>query len=436
MVAWNTRNESVAVVGGLRTPFAKAGTTMRRIELADLCRQVMQQTLRRLGHDAFRIDEVFLGNVVMPAEAANPARVAAMRAGVPQSVPALTVQRNCASGMEAIAQGAAAIRHDGAHFVLAGGGESMSNIPLLLPLETLEPAARLLKARTLGRRLAALASLRPAHLRPRSGLLLGLTDPLCGLIMGGTAEVVASQFDISRQEQDTFAFRSHRLAARAVEDGRFEDRIAPVFAGDRYEAVTADNGVRSNQSVEALGSLRPMFDRRDGTVTVGNSCQVTDGAACLLLAGAEAAAAEGYPVLGHIRGYATAGLDPKRMGLGPVHAIDRLLRKAGLQLDDIDLFEINEAFAAQVLACVKAMSSARYCEQELGRSSPLGDLDEGKLNVNGGAIALGHPVGATGARIVLDLLLEMRRRHARYGIASLCVAGGLGAAMLLEAHDS
>ncbi len=432
MVAPNRRKGRVAIVGGVRTPLIKAGTALRQMPMTELTRAVIQETLYRLSWPAGRLDEVIVGNVVMPADAANPARVAAMQAGVPAHVPALTVQRNCASGMEAVTQAAARIRSGRAQMVMAAGGESMSTIPLLFPNQTLAPMTRLFKAKTLWQQVTAVAAFRPRHFRPIPGIELGLTDPLIGMIMGKTADVLAHEFDISRQEQDAFALQSHRKATRASEAGHFDSQIVPLYAGKRFEPITTDNGPRPNQTMEALAKLKPIFDRRDGTVTVGNACQVTDGAASLLIADADLARAEGLEPLGYIRDYATAALDPARMGLGPVFAIDQLLQKTGLKLDDIGLIEINEAFAAQVLACLKTIASDRFCREHLGRSHAIGPIDPDRLNVNGGAIALGHPVGATGTRIVLNLMLEMRRRNVEWGIASLCVAGGQGAAILLQ----
>jgi len=215
--------------------------------------------------------------------------------------------------------------------------------------------------------------------------------------------------------------------------GQLAEEIVPEYAGKSFEPMTFDNGPRANQTMDALTKLKPIFDRRDGTVTVGNSCQITDGAVAMLLADEEFATSEGLDILGYVRGYAYVGLDPSRMGLGPVFAIDQLLRQAGLSLNDVPLFEINEAFAAQVLACVRAMGSSRFTSENLpNRAGPIGDLDPDRLNVNGGAIALGHPVGATGGRLVLTLLMEMRRRNVELGIASLCVGGGQGAAILLQ----
>ncbi|MCG3178581.1 MAG: Acetyl-CoA acetyltransferase [Phycisphaerae bacterium] len=432
MVAFTTDNRRVAIVGGVRTPFARMGTALAEVPMVELARMAMQETLYRSGIGGGRLDEVVLGNVVMPPEAANPARVAAIAAGVPEHIPARTVQRNCASGMESIADAAARIAAGNARLMLVGGAESMSNIPLLFPRDMLGPMARLARAKSAWQRLRALAAFRPRHFRPVVGLTLGLTDPSVDMIMGRTAEVLAHEFDISRDEQDAFALRSHRRATAAVEAGRFAGHMVTVYAGEAFTPVSADVGPRPGQSAEALAKLPTIFDRRDGSVTVGNSCQVTDGAVALLTADGELARAEGLDVLGYVRAYAVAALDPARMGLGPVYAIDRLLAETRLTLADVDLWEINEAFAAQVLACLRAMADDDFARRHLGRHAALGELEGERLNVNGGAIALGHPVGATGARLVLDLLHEMRRRDVRRGVAALCVGGGQGAAILLE----
>jgi acetyl-CoA acetyltransferase family protein len=422
----NVNTDRVAIVAGARTPFAKAGTALKETHVTELARAVIQETLYRAEFPAEQVDEVILGNVVMPADATNPARVSAIWAGVPDRVPALTVQRNCASGMEALAQGAARIRSGEARAVVAGGAESMSTLPLLLPQETLEPMSRLARAKSVWQKAAATAALRPRHFKPVAALEQGLTDPSCDMIMGKTAEVLAHEFGVSRRAQDEYALRSHQRAGAAEKERRFDDEMCPFYAGERFEAVTSDVGPRGNQTMEALAKLRPLFDRRDGTVTVGNSCQITDGAASMLLMDGTFARDHGLPVLGYLRAYAVAGLDPQRMGLGPVFAIDKLLRQTGLGLSDISLFEINEAFAAQVLACLTAMGSRQFAREHLDRDEALGAIDPERLNVNGGAIALGHPVGATGARIVL------RRRNVELGVAALCVGGGQGAAMLLE----
>lgn len=432
MVAFATNKHDVAIVAGVRTPFAKAGGVLKKVHLTDLAKRTMQEALYRVNWPFDRLDEVILGNVVMPTDAINPARVASLYAGVSQSVPGMTVQRNCASGMEAIAEAADRVRGGRGRIILAGGAESMSTIPLMFPDETLAPMERLYRAKGVFQKFGAMATLRPRHFKPIAGLERGLTDPTCNLIMGKTAEILAQEFGISRKQQDEFALRSHLLATNAMQKGLFKDEIVPFFAGEKFIPVTEDTGPRSNQTMEALAKLKPIFDRRDGTVTVGNSCQITDGAVSMLVTNGELARSEGVEVLGYIRGYAYAGLDPARMGLGPVFAIEQLLRGHGLELSDVPIFEINEAFAAQVLACLKAMGSASFAREHLNRDSAMGELDSDKLNVNGGAIALGHPVGATGARIVLTLLHEMKRRGLNLGVAALCVGGGQGAAMLLE----
>jgi len=267
-------------------------------------------------------------------------------------------------------------------------------------------------------------------LAPRIALAEGLTDLVCGLNMGQTAEVLAREFRIPREQQDAYALQSHQRAVAARE--RLREEIVPVFTAPKYEAVRDDVGPREGQTIEALAKLRPYFDRRNGTVTVGNACQVTDGAVALLIG--DEATAQAWPSapLGRIRSFAFAGLAPSRMGLGPVFAAAKALERAGLALADVDLFEINEAFAAQVLACLAAAKSDAFARDELGRDRALGEFPIDRLNVNGGAIALGHPVGASGARLLLTLLHEMRRRGVRRGLASLCVGGGQGAAFVLE----
>jgi acetyl-CoA C-acetyltransferase/acetyl-CoA acyltransferase len=432
MVAWNTNDGGVAVVAGARTPFAKAGTALRHEHVTDLAKRAMQEALYRANFAFSRVDEVLLGNVVMPVDAGNPARVSALWAGIPQRVPAMTVQRNCASGMEAVAEASDRIRAGRGRAILAGGAESMSTLPLLFPDETTEPMSRLAKARNVWQRAAAVTAMRPRHFKPVAALERGLTDPTCDMIMGRTAEILAHEFSITRERQDEFALRSHQRAIAAMTEGRLSEEIVPEYGGSRFEPVTTDNGPRPNQTIEALAKLKPIFDRRDGSVTVGNSCQITDGAVALLLAESEFARAEELDVLGYVRGYAYVGLDPARMGLGPVFAINQLLRQAGLSVKDVPLFEINEAFAAQVLACLKAIASDRFARKHLDGAKPLGELDPDRLNVNGGAIALGHPVGATGSRLVLTMLMEMRRRNVELGVAALCVGGGQGAAILLQ----
>jgi acetyl-CoA C-acetyltransferase/acetyl-CoA acyltransferase len=419
------------ILGGVRTPFAKAGGPFRKVPSYELGRIAAAEVIARAELDPGRLDEVIFGHCAMPSEAANSSRIVALRAGVPERVPAFTVHRNCASGMEAVASALYRIAAGDAKLVLAGGMESMSQIPLQYTAEYAGWLEGLMRAKTPVAKLGALARFRFAMLRPRIAIAEGLTDLVCGLNMGQTAELVARDFRITREEQDAFALQSHLRALAGRE--RLREEIVPVFAAPGYEAVRDDVGPREGQTLEALGKLKPYFDRRNGTVTVGNACQVTDGAAALLVGDDATAQAWPTPPLGRIRAFAFAGLSPARMGLGPVYATAKALERAGLELSDIDLFEINEAFAAQVLGCLAAMKSEAFCRAELGRDRALGEIPADRLNVNGGAIALGHPVGTSGARLLLTLLHEMRRRRARRGLATLCVGGGQGAAFVVEA---
>jgi acetyl-CoA C-acetyltransferase/acetyl-CoA acyltransferase len=327
--------------------------------------------------------------------------------------------------MEAITTAAQLLRLGESNIIIAGGTESMSRIPLLYGDEATALFLRLGRAKNIRQRLAALVRFRPRHFRPVLGVKLGLTDPVSGLMMGETAEVLAKEFGITRQEQDALALESHRRAVAAQKQGALAEELVP------YEGLAQDVGPRPDQSLDALARLKPFF-QEDGSVTVGNSCQVTDGAAAVVLTTGERCRTEGRTPLGYLRAYAYAGCDPRRMGLGPVHATHRLLQQTGLRLADFDLVELNEAFAAQVLACERAFASDLFARDQLSRGSAIGELDRNRLNVNGGAIALGHPVGATGTRLVVTLLAELRRRGLQRGLATLCVGGGQGAALLVE----
>jgi acetyl-CoA acetyltransferase family protein len=416
----------IAILDGVRTPFARAFGPLAQVPAQDLGRLAVVEALRRAGLRPDQVDQVVFGNVATPADCANIARVIALRAGVPQDRIAHTVQRNCASGMEAISTAAGLIQLGEAKTVLAGGTESMSQIPLLYNRQATDQYVRLGKAKSFWQKTGALLGFRPRHFKPVIALKEGLTDPVSGLIMGETAEVLVEDFGISRPAQDEFALLSHQRAVAARERGVLAEEIVPV------EDVKEDVGPRKGQSLEALAKLKPFF-KENGTVTVGNSCQITDGAAAVVLMPGEAARSSGRQPLGYVRGFAYAGCDPRRMGLGPVFATAKLLEKTGISLRDIDLIEMNEAFAAQVIANEKAFASDKFAKEQLGRPQALGEIDRAKLNVNGGAIALGHPVGATGTRLVLTLLKELKRRGGRYGLATLCIGGGQGGAMLLEA---
>jgi acetyl-CoA C-acetyltransferase/acetyl-CoA acyltransferase len=421
----------IAIVEGVRTPFVKAFGALAGVPAQELGRLATVALLQRSQWPAERVDQVVFGNVATPADAANIARVIALQSGVPQDRIAHTVSRNCASGLEAITTAAQLVQLGEAKTVIAGGTESMSQVPLIYGAEATARFLRLARAKSWWERLAAWSSFRPRHFKPIPALQLGLTDPVSGLIMGKTAEVLAGEFGISRQEQDEYALDSHRRATAAQKARLLAEEIQPIPSADNHAPVAEDIGPRPEQSLEALARLKPFF-QEGGTVTVGNSCSITDGAAVVLVMPGELARVEGRQPLGYLRGYAYAGCDPRRMGLGPVFATSKLFDRTGLSLKDIDLIEMNEAFAAQVIANERAFASAQFAAKELGRSEPLGDIDRSRLNVNGGAIALGHPVGATGARLVVTLLRELRRRGKQRGLATLCVGGGQGGALLLE----
>ncbi len=425
----------LAIIDGVRTPFCRMGTDFAALGAEELGRIAVAQLLAKTGFDPGLIDEVVVGCVGQPAHSANVGRVVALRAGIPERVPAITVSRNCASGCEVLIQAWQKMcAGDGEVFML-GATESMSNYPLLYNASAVAKYIRLGRAKTLKDRIAALAAFRPADFAPEIALKLGLSDPVCGMNMGQTAELVAREFGISREQQDAFACESHRKALAAKE--RLSDEIAPVYVRPGYRSVVlADNGPRADSTPEALGKLKPFFERETGTVTAGNSSQVTDGAVALLVMSEQKAEALGLEPLGYLVGYAVAGCDPRRMGLGPVYAIHRAELRTGLSLADADLVELNEAFAAQALAVLAAMASPEFCARELERSAPLGAVPADRLNVNGGAIALGHPVGATGSRLALTLLKELERREQRRGLVTLCVGGGQGAALWLERGTS
>jgi acetyl-CoA C-acetyltransferase/acetyl-CoA acyltransferase len=424
------KTDRLVVVDGVRTPFCKAGTEMASLGADELGRIAVNALLTRTGLDPALVDEVIFGCVAQPMDAANVARVIALRAGIPESVPASTVQRNCASGCEAVTMAQEKMVAGRGSIFIVGGAESMSNIPLLFKQSTAAKFSRLSRAKKLGQRILSLGSFRPSDFQPRVGLLLGLSDPVCGLNMGETAELLAREFRLTREEQDAFALVSNQRAIAARE--KHAQEVCPAFIPLKAAAVTKDNGPRENQSSEALAKLKPVFDRRTGTVTAGNASQVTDGAVALLVMSEQRADQLGFTPLGALVGYAYAGCDPSRMGLGPAFAIARAEEQTGLTLADADLIELNEAFAAQTLAVMKCAQSDQFARKFLGREHSLGEIPGGKLNVNGGAIALGHPVGATGARIILTSLMELQRRKARRALVSLCVGGGQGAALWLE----
>ncbi|HEX9784596.1 MAG TPA: thiolase family protein [Opitutaceae bacterium] len=425
---------AVYIVDGVRTPFCRMGTVFAEAPADDLGRAAAGTLLARTGIDPEAIDEVIFGCVGQPVESANIARVIALRSGVPESVPAMTVQRNCASGFEAITQAAMRIAVGRGEVFLVGGTESMSQYPLLFGREAARKFSDLSRMKTMSARLGAMARFRPADFKPLVSLRLGLTDPVCGLNMGQTAELLARDWGITREDQDQFALRSHLRAIEAR--ARLADEIEPYcYAVNGHDApgIAADNGPREGQTIEALAKLRPVFEKKHGTVTAGNASQVTDGAAALLVVSEDALRTHNLRPLGRLVDYAYSGCEPGRMGLGPVFAIAELETRSGYGPAEADIIEINEAFAAQVLACCRAAESADFARRHLGRDRPLGEIPGEKLNVNGGAIAFGHPVGTSGTRLALTALKELRRRKQRQALVSLCVGGGQGGALWLEA---
>ena len=426
----------IYVIDGARTPFLKSKNRPGPFSASDLATQAGRSLLARQPFAPEELDEVILGCAAPSVDEVNIGRVAALRMGCGQKVPAWTVMRNCASGMQAIDSGISNILSGRAQIVLAGGVDALSRAPLLYGDKMVLWFSNMAAARSTGQRLANFTKIPVASLlTPVIGIMKGLTDPMVGLLMGQTAENVAHRFGITRAEMDAYSVRSHERVIKAQDTGV----LAP--GGGEVEALydakgnvyTLDDGVRRDASMQNLAKLKPFFDRKYGNVTQGNSSQITDGAAGLILASEELVAKNDLEPIGRIVDSEWAGLDPAHMGLGPVHAATPILRRHRLRLDDIDYWEINEAFAAQVLGCLAAWKDEEYCREELGLDAPLGEINPEKLNVDGGAIALGHPVGASGARIVLHLLKVLKRNKAKRGIASICIGGGLGGAMLVEA---
>src|SRR3989338_6500290 len=423
--------DPIVIVDGVRTPFVKAWTLFNDLSAQKLGSLCVTELLQRTEIDPDAIDELIFGCVGQPSDAANVARVISLMAGIPKSKRAYTVSRNCASGLEAVESAAEKICVGQVETVIAGGVESMSNAPLLFSKDAANLFLKLQRARSLVDKLGVLMQFRPKHFAPQAAIQMALTDPTCGLNMGQTAEVLAKKFAISRERQDTFALESHRrvIASRA----RLAEETMSVFLPPSYEkAVSQDNGVRENLTLEQLAKLKPVFDKASGSVTAGNSSQITDGACALLVMEKSKAESLGFEILGRFAAVDTIGLEPREMGLGPAFVIEKILRQTGHSLKDIELFEINEAFAVQVLACLEALSSQKFSQENFPGRRPVGEIDPARLNVNGGAIALGHPVGTSGARLVLTLLKEMKPRPLRRGLATLCVGGGQCSGILLE----
>ena len=417
------------VVDGARTPFLKARGRPGPFSASDLAVAAGRELFARQPVSPEQIDEVILGCAMASPDEPNIGRIVALRLGCGNKVPGFTVMRNCASAMQALDSATRNIWLGRADLVLAGGTEAMSRAPVLFNDDMVNWLADLARAKAPLDKALHMTRLRPKHFAPVIALIKGLTDPVVGLNMGQTCEVIADRFGITREEMDRFAVQSHLRLAAAFDEGRM-DEVVPLYdsSGRVHEE---DDGMRRDSSVEKLATLKPFFDRRVGQVTAGNSSQITDGAAVLLLASERAIKEHKLAVLGTIEDCEWAALDPAEMGLGPVHASAPLLHRHGLGLDDIDAWEINEAFAGQVLACLAAFEDPEYYRDQLGLEEPLGRIDEARLNVDGGAVAAGHPVGASGARIVLHALKVLQRQGGGTAVATLCIGGGQGGAMLL-----
>ncbi|QDF95621.1 acetyl-CoA acetyltransferase [Azoarcus sp. DD4] len=421
----------VFIIDGARTPFLKAKNAPGPFAAADLATAAGSALLARQRFAPDQLDEVILGCASPSPDEVNIGRVVALRMGCGLQVPGWTVMRNCASGMQALDSALTNIRAGRSQLVLAGGVDALSRAPLLFSEAMVRWLAGWYAAKTAGQKVAALRRFRPAYLAPVIAIMKGLTDPVVGQLMGQTAENLAWKFGISRDEMDAYAAESHRRVAAAQDAGRFDGEIVPLIARDGT-VYASDDGVRRDSSPANLAKLKPFFDKRYGRVTAGNSSQITDGAAWLVLASTEAVERHGLQPLGRIVDSEWAGLAPEQMGLGPVHAALPLLARHGLAPRDLAAWEINEAFAAQVIACLRALDDNDYCREQFGCDAP-GAPAADRLNVDGGAVALGHPVGASGARIVLHLLNVLRRQGGGRGIASICIGGGQGGAMLVEA---
>ncbi len=424
----------IYVIDGARTPFLKARNRPGPFAASDLATDAGRALLLRQPFEPPELDQVILGCAAPAPDEVNIGRVVALRMGCGHKVQGWTVMRNCASGMQAIDSAMDSMRTGRSELVLAGGVDALSRAPLLFSDAMVGWLSSWYAAKTLGRRAALITQFRLHYLAPVIGLMKGLTDPVVGLLMGQTAENLAWRFGITRAEMDAYSARSHQRVLAAQREGRFAGEIVALY--DRSgSAYPADDGVREDSTPENLARLKPFFDRKYGNVTAGNSSQVTDGAAWVVLATEEAVQKHGLKPRGRIVDTQWAALDPAQMGLGPVYAATPLLTRNGMGLADVDAWEINEAFAAQVIACLRAWESDDFCRDELGLPGALGAIDPDRLNVDGGAIALGHPVGASGARIVLHLLNVLERSGGRRGIAAICIGGGQGGAMLVERVD-
>ncbi len=418
----------VAVVAGCRTPFCKAGTDLKGISAVDLAKHATVELIHRANLDGHAVDEMFFGQVVPNPLVPNLAREVSLLPQFPQHIPAASINRACASANAAIVDGASQIALGNADVVIAGGAENLSDIPILHSRRFSDLLVGLSKAKSFGDRLRLATTFRPRDLVP---VTPAIAEPSTGETMGQSAEKMAKENHIEREDQDKFALRSHQLAAKGTEDGRLTAEIAPIVVRDRV--VNTDNGIRSDTNLEKMAELKPVFDRKHGTVTAGNSSPLTDGGAAVLLMSEESAKALGYTPLAFIRSYAVAALDPgDQLLMGPAYAVPEALDRARIVWDQLGLVEMHEAFASQALSNIQAFESEEWARERLGRSEPIGKINWESLNVMGGSIAIGHPFGATGARLTTTLANEMNRRDVEFGLISVCAQGGMGFAMVLE----
>ncbi len=424
--------KAVYLVDGKRTPQVKAGDDLKEVAAPYLGHYLIRHLVDKHGIPTDEVDEVIIGNTGTPAKYPNVGRVIALEAGLDKKTSGYSVHRNCASGMEALSQAYVKIASGRSDLIFAGGVENMSQMPLLYNKEMTDFFIQLMSAKTPAAKMKVFSTFRPHFLSPVIAVQQGLTDPFCGRNMGQTAETLARELGITREMQDEFANNSHHKAIKAINEGYFREEILPIMAGSKLDKMIADDiGPRSNSTIERLAKLKPYFEKETGTVTVGNACPLTDGGSVWMLASEEAVKKYNLDPMARLVDYHFHGLEPERMGLGPVLASHGVLKRTGLTLDQMDLVELNEAFAAQVLGCLEVMKD-KTLSSRWGIEEVVGEVPLEKLNVNGGGIALGHPVGSTGSRLVVTLAHELKRRKLKYGLATLCIGGGQGGAVIIE----
>lgn len=422
----------VYIVDAKRTPQAKSGLDLKDVPAPYLGSYLVRNIIDNTSIPADEVDEVIFGNTGAPAKYPNVGRVIALEAGLDKKTSGYTVHRNCASGMEALSQGFLKVAAGRGEVIVVGGVENMTQMPLIYSKEMTDLFINVMKAKKLPDKIKALSSFRPLYLSPVIAIEQGLTDPFCGLNMGLTAELLARDLGITREEQDEFANRSHTLAIAATKEGKFKDEIVPLMTGLKLDKLLShDVGPRENSTIEGLAKMRPYFERKSGTVTIGNACPLTDGGSAILLVSEEALKKYNLTPMARVVDYHFAGLEPERMGMGPLCAMDGVFKRSKLGMSDMDLVEVNEAFAAQVIAVRRGFTDKKWAGR-FGVDTLWGEIPDEKFNVNGGAIALGHPVGSTGSRLIVTLAHELKKRKAKYGIASLCIGGGQGGAAIIE----